>query len=355
MLKRTRLRSRLLIFVAGLILPVALFLGCSNNAPVSQSPAPVEQASSDSPADEDVALATEIGKSIIASCPMAEPGDANAHAACADKLASLELLRDHMSQEIRWGGQKEPELYALRENNTTSFAPLVWRRTYLSTFMFSGEPTVEQKDNLTVLRLPIQFRSDLDPGAFPYPFWHSENKWKAYHQSTELLLIMEDGMIEGAMRSAIKDTERKVVEREWDGKWQWTVANGQQEPKVTLYQNLFSAANPHVNSLDESYRAFEVAMRDHSCEVCHSPSNANEMNPLLILNYPNQALTLRHETVRQIQENLMPPPNGIPDEAERQRLVTLAEAFAKAGDEALAYEGEPVDATAATPSSANHS
>ncbi|UBF24701.1 hypothetical protein K9N68_23950 [Kovacikia minuta CCNUW1] len=75
-------------------------------------------------------------------------------------------------------------------------------------------------------------------------------------------------------------------------------------------------------------------------QVCHSPHNANEMNPLVLLNYPNQALTLRHETVRQIKENLMPPPNGIPNPAERQKVIKLAEAFAKAGDQALAFEGE---------------
>ena len=81
-------------------------------------------------------------------------------------------------------------------------------------------------------------------------------------------------------------------------------------------------------------------MRPHSCLACHSPNNGNEMNPLLILNYPNQALTLRHETVLQLKQKLMPPPAGIVDDSERQKLVKLAESFAELGDKALAYEGE---------------
>jgi hypothetical protein len=79
-------------------------------------------------------------------------------------------------------------------------------------------------------------------------------------------------------------------------------------------------------------------MRQHSCLVCHSPSNANDSNPLLILSYPNQALTLRHETVSQIQKNVMPPPSGIADAEQKQKFFELAKAFAEVGDQAIAYE-----------------
>ncbi|MDF5733290.1 MAG: hypothetical protein PUP92_36230, partial [Rhizonema sp. PD38] len=39
---------------------------------------------------------------------------------------------------------------------------------------------------------------------------------------------------------------------------------------------------------------------------------------------------------------LMPPPTGIFDDQERQKLIELAKAFAQAGDLALAYEGEKI-------------
>ncbi|MEH1833438.1 MAG: hypothetical protein V7L29_15510 [Nostoc sp.] len=38
----------------------------------------------------------------------------------------------------------------------------------------------------------------------------------------------------------------------------------------------------------------------------------------------------------------MPPPAGIFDDQERQHLIELAQTFAVAGDQALAYEGEKI-------------
>ena len=76
--------------------------------------------------------------------------------------------------------------------------------------------------------------------------------------------------------------------------------------------------------------------------VCHNPSNAGQQNPLLMLSYPNQALTLRHETGQQITEKLMPPPAGGINPEKRQVLVDLAKAVAAEADWALAYEGEGV-------------
>ncbi len=338
MLKRFRLRSKLLVFLVSIILPIALAWGCASVVPGNQTSTSSTKTGSQS--NETTTLAMEIARDIIAACPIADPGDDNARDLCAEKLGKLESLRKAMAKEIFWGGQKEAGKYTIKDNHTTSFDPMVWRRMYLSTFMFSGEPKVEQKDDLTILHLPVQFRYKLDAGAFPYPFWHSPRKWTSYQQAKELLVVMKDGEVQGVLRSADKDPQRPMVERKWDGRWSWTNVSGQQEPRVVLYKYVFSDNNPYVKKLDETYRAFEVEMRQHSCDICHSPHNANDMNPLLILNYPNQALTLRHETLRQIKEKLMPPPNGIQDQAELQKVVKLAEAFAEIGDQALAYEGE---------------
>jgi hypothetical protein len=56
-----------------------------------------------------------------------------------------------MAQEILWGAQKVAKNYTLKDSHTTSFDPLVWRQMYLSTFMFSGEPKVEERNNLTII------------------------------------------------------------------------------------------------------------------------------------------------------------------------------------------------------------
>jgi hypothetical protein len=81
-------------------------------------------------------------------------------------------------------------------------------------------------------------------------------------------------------------------------------------------------------------------MRAQNCALCHSPNNAVEMNPLRLLNFPNQALTERHRLVEQIEQNQMPPDSGIPSAPARRNLLTLAKQFAQAGDRALGYEGE---------------
>ncbi len=106
---------------------------------------------------------------------------------------------------------------------------------------------------------------------------------------------------------------------------------------MSLYTYLFSAANPHVAELDAAYRALEGEVRQYNCVLCHSPDNTTQMNPLRLLNFPNQALTVRHRIVAQIEQNRMPLRTGIPDEAQRQKLLALARAFAAMGDMALDY------------------
>jgi len=320
----------------GVVLAIALFI-YTPQAPNSGNIVSAQEASAD------IELAKKLGKEIIAACPVVNNlKSLAAFNSCADKLAKSKALRDTMNVPFLWGAQSKVDNYNLKNNQTTQFDPLVWRRIYLSTFAFKGEPKVQQVNNLVVIHLPTQFRNQLDIGDFPYPFWHSSKKWDSYQQTTELLFFLENKKLKGSLRSAVVDPKRPKVNHAWDGKWLWTDARGKQQPYVTLYTRLFSSANPHVAKLDAAYRALEGKLREHSCVACHAPDNSAKQNPILMLNYPNQALTLRHETVRQIQEKLMPPPNGITNEQERQQLVKLAQTFAEAGDKALAYEGEKV-------------
>ena len=63
------------------------------------------------------------------------------------------------------------------------------------------------------------------------------------------------------------------------------------------------------------------------------------MNPLRLLNLPNQALSVRHQIVAVLTDNRMPP-IGIEDDGERKKLLALAQEFAAVGDQALDYEHE---------------
>jgi mono/diheme cytochrome c family protein len=111
-------------------------------------------------------------------------------------------------------------------------------------------------------------------------------------------------------------------------------------PYVALYRWLFSPSNPHVARLDAAYRTFEAEARSQNCVLCHSPANPVRVNPLWLINYPNQALTVRHEIVRLLQQKSMPPPGGIANSAQRKKLIARAKQFAELGDKALEYERE---------------
>jgi hypothetical protein len=135
---------------------------------------------------QDLTLATRIGKEIVASCPVANVQDKNAYNFCAEQLSQLKVLRDTMSSSFRWGGQKEADNYNIQDSETTTFDPYVWRRMYLSTFMFEGNPKVEHLQDTTVIHLSSRFRNEFERGAYPYPFWHAPKKWDSYQQTKEV-------------------------------------------------------------------------------------------------------------------------------------------------------------------------
>jgi hypothetical protein len=291
-------------------------------------------------ASDEVSLAQRIAEGLIAACPLADPGDEKARDQSAEKLTRLTVLRDSLSDPIYWGGYTAGQGYAPEENQATLFNPLVWRRMYLSLFMFPGPYRIERAEPYLLVHLPYQFRNQLDPGAYPYPFWHSKKKWDSYQLATELILVVEKGQIIAAYRSDQQDLGRPYLPRVWDGHWRWIDPAGREQPYVALYTYLLSPENPHVTRLDAAYRALEAEARQHNCTLCHSPDNIEQMNPLRLLNFPNQALTMRHKIVTQIEENRMPLGTGIPDETERKKLLDLAREFAAVGDQALDYEGE---------------
>src|SRR5215468_12075057 len=110
------------------------------------------------PADHDVALAVSIAKGLVEACPANHsPADEAARNDCADKLTNFATLRDAMREPFIWGGQQAGKGYAM-DTKTNKFNARVWRRMYLSTFMFSSDYSIEQVDDTTVLHIPIRFR-----------------------------------------------------------------------------------------------------------------------------------------------------------------------------------------------------
>lgn len=293
-------------------------------------------------ARSDEALARSLGTSLVAACP--DDGDRSsetARDACADRLVDLDPLRGAMREPFIWGGQAPSGGYGL-DKGTTKLNPRVWRRMYLSTFSFGAGYSVERSDGDVVLHVPVRFRGEMPPGAYPYPFWHSAKKWDAYNYATTIHFVVRDGIVLGALRGVAQDRTRPKIDRAWDGHWGWE-RDGTAEPHASLYSYLFSAGNPLVPALDAAYRSLEADLRRNRCHLCHAPDNRGGAPQLELLVYPNQALSARHDIVSQLSDDTMPPENslGVPpgvDDDDRRRLTSLALAFEAAGDAALAWE-----------------
>lgn len=290
--------------------------------------------------DDPNAAPLALGRALVEACPVVTANDAASRDACADALTTSVELREALADPMLWGGQPADVAPAdlLTDANLTSFNPRAWRRMYLSTFMFEEAPTtLERSGEYRVLRVPVRFRNQLDAGEYPYPFWHSEKKWTAYEQASELIFVIDPNNKVPVVARTTLDPTRLHQNRVWDGQWRW---NNDQEPRVTLYSYLFSGSNPHVAALDAAYRDFEETMRETDCTMCHDPANSQMTRHLELLNYPNQALAGRHDVIRMLRLNSMPPMAGIPDEHAREVLIQKAAVFAAAGDDALAFEGE---------------
>jgi hypothetical protein len=252
-------------------------------------------------------------------------------------LAEIKIMSDAtINNTIKWGGHSQDD-YVPSHNALTMFDAFVWRKLYLSLFEFTGDHTMEiLPDESRLLRLGARLRR-LPDSEYPYPFWHSANKWRSYQQTTQVGLLLKGGKLLAGYRDAGIDKSTKTADHLWTGFW--TIDDqGKLQPRTALFSYLLSSDNPEQVPLDRTYKALANEARKYQCAECHSPANPTNMNPLLILNLPSQALSGRHEIVYQILTNQMPPGRGISDEASRERLLHLARDFEKVGDQALGYE-----------------
>ncbi len=300
----------------------------------------------------DQELAQKLAAGLAAACPLADPADEVARNKCAAALTDFGLMRDAMVDPFLWGGQQEQDGGVTDgwplDTHVTKFHPRIWRRMYVSLYSFPTDHRIELlPDGRTALHVKARFRNALDMGSYPYPFWHRLGKWESYQLADDLVFLIKDRKILGALRSfATRPDRSDFVTHEWGGQWEWR-KGGEVMPFNALYTYLFSKDNPHVPALDAAFRALEQKLRAHNCMVCHSPDNGPAMAQLELFSYPNQALTGRHRIVAQLRENLMPtqdPPRGftqgMADEAARAQLLELAKRFADLGDQAMAWDGE---------------
>jgi hypothetical protein len=275
------------------------------------------------------------------ACPQSEAASGvTARDACAARLGRLNALSSVTSDALLWGATQNAG-FDPSKDKLTRLDAMVWRKLYLSLFAFTGTYKIEVLANGDkLLRLDDAVRP-IAPEEFPYPFWHSPDKWRDYLQSSQIGLLFRNNKLIAAYRNAMLDPTRPIIPKTWDSKWTWEV-DGKQGPRVALYSYSLSPGNPARAELETTYRDFETASRPYFCTSCHNPGNPAGINPLVFFTHPSQALVARHDIVNQLEINRMPPPKGISDDAARRRLIDLARRFAAAGDRALTYERDQI-------------
>jgi hypothetical protein len=257
-------------------------------------------------------VAAEIAAHLARVCPPAQPGDQAAFDDCRQAMYDGSPLKRSMHSIVIWGRVKPGA--TLKDTDLTQFAPDVLTGMYLPLFMFNGRHTVEfdEREKLYLVRLQTAFRNRLQPGQFPYPFWHVDDKWNTYQGANEIRLWIDPKS--ATIRSAQFTNQGATppislaapVQHEFGGKWMWTDADGKVQPQVTLFDGLFSRDNPYLGKVDGAYRQLAISLRDGQCSSCHTPENKHGMKRLVLLQTPAHAAGEIKRVLKAVRGDTMP-------------------------------------------------
>ncbi|NDY92726.1 hypothetical protein [Ideonella livida] len=328
----------------------ALWAGMTAGAALAAVPAPEAQARAEQHAKR---IATELAS----VCPIKPAGDQAAFDACREGMFRTPVLRSLLPDFVLWGRQKDPAR-TLKDTNLTQFAPDVITGMYLPLFMFSGEQRVvwHEKEKLFQLRLRTAFRNRLAPGQFPYPFWHEEDKWSTYENAAEIIFWWSPQRDKVTVAQFTAKTElaplqpHDKVAHAFDGQWMWTDAQGQAQPKATLFDGVLHRQNPYAPQVDAAYRKLALRLRDGQCNECHVPNNPDSSKRLVLLQTPAHAAGEIGRLLKSVREDRMPRDEfGIAqplDAKTKAALLEDGEAFEKVLQLARQWEGSRPQAAA---------
>jgi hypothetical protein len=255
------------------------------------------------------ARAEALAKSLAAACPVVGYDDESAFQACARALRKMTLP---LEPAVAWGGDQPDK--KIKKKSLTHFNSQVFQTMYLPLYTFTGRWSLDEdkRSHTPIIRVEAYFRNALPSGDFPYPFWHSADKWKAYETSNEIrFYIGPKGKAFIVTRDAAGSEDRRgvyapAVTPAFDGSWQWLDANGKPRPRSFLFTTRYSQANPYLPELDKTYRSFALRIRDESCLDCHTPANKAEADRLVLLQTPMHAAGEIENVIRAIKTREMP-------------------------------------------------
>jgi hypothetical protein len=334
----------------------ASVLACCTAAAVPSISAP------QSPGDETRARAEKVAATLAGEmarlCPAADPGDKAAFDACRRALYQDSDFKRSLADYVLWGRQRDPKV-ALKETKLTQFGPDVLAGMYVPLFMFNGQYTVVpvEREGLYQIRLRTAFRNRLQPGQFPYPFWHEAEKWGMYEKANDIILWWDPKVdrIRYAQFTQFGDNppivaSSHVQQAGFDGKWMWTDAQGRSQPAVTVFDGLLRADNPYIGKLDIAYKALALRLRESQCFQCHVPNNPDGMKKLVLLQTPMHAAAEIKRLMKAVREDRMPRDEfGIEqplDPKMKTALLNEGAAFEKLLDQARLWEAAGAAAAA---------
>ena len=254
--------------------------------------------------------AADLASKLSAACPPSSRDGGAAFERCSAAMHRLTGIP--FAPGILWGGD-QPQV-RMAKKQLTHFAPVVYQDMYMPLFWFTGKWSVGHDDltNLDVIRIEAYYRNALPSGDYPYPFWHSADKWTAYETANELrFYIGSDDKIVAVTRGSGGSEEARgryahVNPPVFDGNWQWTDANGQLQPHASLFSANFSPANPVLPALDVAYRDFALNIRQGTCVSCHTPANRTQMDHLVLLQTPMHASGEIDDALKMVSQGDMP-------------------------------------------------
>ncbi len=300
--------------------------------------------------------AESVGKQVVAelteACPLGDPGDQQAFEKCQAAAYKSEFITDSMRDFLLWGGKKVGT--PIEDAGLTQFNKEIWRSLYLPMFMFTGEVKIDQDEAAGRIRVRAEtrFRDILKPGEYPYPFWHDDAKWGAYLKANELVFTIDvrTAKIIGIQRSPEGEpnpniyTASAAAPRQFNkDEWMWRDDEGVLQPKVTVFDGIYSADNPHLVGVEKAYFDFALELRNNTCMVCHVPNNPEKMKNLVLLQTPAHAAGEIDRTIRVVKGEAMPQkswagPAGWKDPVAKEKFLKFAEAFKAEVDAAIAWE-----------------
>ena len=328
----------------------AMSAGCADH-PASKPPPPAAMpppvAIAPPPTDDPAAPLTDrIARALVRTCPPADGSSAPARDSAALALGRLDLLLNACEDRVLWGIHDPATPIDPGQIMAAEFTPLVMAKLYLSLFTFPGVFETRRDGDYTVVEIAAHFRAALPLGDYPHPVWHSPDEWDAYAGTSALQLVFNGDKLSAVYIKKPAD-HAAAKQPVWDEHWHWNDAAGAPQPRVTEYAYLFSPDNPNIQPLATAYRRVQGALRAQGCLACHSPDNKHQAPVLMLLGYPNQALTVHHALPAILRENAMPPGDlrhgklpGIANEPARREFIDLAQDFERVAEAAMLFESD---------------